>query len=313
MMRLYLFLFLLLSLSLMSNFCSPDEKNTASLDNNRHQSTDSTEFDLKNKAYFSCTYMGEKPPADIPLKFAPGVVSTKKDDSCFEVSVTGEEILFSRDGNILITKQNQNGKWDLPSPAFEGFEPSFSKDGRKIYFNSRAPIPGSKVANNVWYSEKLNGQWAKPNYLTGAVLDQVMHAPSIAINGNMYASGITCLKYQNGKYGKAEKLNPPITGYHPFVSADESFIIFDKKPPDSGYGADLYITFRKPDSTWTKPAWLGDKINTDKLETNASVTADKKFMFFTRNFDIYWVKADFINQISKELGIKSQFLSSNDK
>jgi hypothetical protein len=78
-------------------------------------------------------------------------------------------------------------------------------------------------------------------------------------------------------------------------------MIIDKKPPEGGYGADLYITFKKRDSTWTEPVWLGANINTDKLETNAYVTPDNKYMFFTRNFDIYWIKAGFINEVKTKL------------
>ena len=179
--------------------------------------------------------------------------------------------------------------WKLPSPIHEGGEPSFSKDGQIIYFNSRTSISGAKVPLNVWYSKKQDGRWVKPNYLTGQVLNQVMHAPSVSFNGKMYSSGITLLRYIDGIYQKAEKLNPPLKGSHPFISPDESFIIFDKRPPNGGYAADLYITFQKDDATWSEPTWLDDIINTNKTETNAYVTPDEKYMFFTRGFDIYWV------------------------
>ena len=59
--------------------------------------------------------------------------------------------------------------------------------------------------------------------------------------------------------------------------------------------------FQKDDATWSEPTWLDDIINTNKTETNAYVTPDEKYMFFTRGFDIYWVKADFISDVKKRV------------
>ncbi len=109
------------------------------------------------------------------------------------------------------------------------------------------------------------------------------------------------LKLINGQYQPPEKLSPDIKGHHPFIASDESFLIFDNHPVSGGKGADLFITFQKADSTWTKPVSLGEKINTSALETNAFVTPDQKYLFFTRQFDIYWVKMDFIEQIRQQI------------
>lgn len=117
----------------------------------------------------------------------------------------------------------------------------------------------------------------------------------------MYASGIIRLKFIDGEYQPPEQLMPEIKGTHPFISADESFIIFDKRPMIEGNPADLFITFRNSNDTWTEPVRLGEEINTSALETNAFVTPDENYMFFTRKFDIYWVKADFIGKIKNQV------------
>ena len=78
-------------------------------------------------------------------------------------------------------------------------------------------------------------------------------------------------------------------------------MIFDRRPMIERNPADLYITFRNSNDIWTKPVRLGDKINTSALETNAFVTPDGKYMFFTRKFNVYWVKADFIRKIKNQL------------
>jgi hypothetical protein len=249
---------------------------------------------------FECDYLGQELPDDIPLKFVPEVISTDADESCFEISVTGKEIVFSREMKIYIIKQDQNGVWNSPTPlSFSGGETSLSKDGKKIYFNSRDHFPGAKVPLNVWVSPKMNDRWDKPFPLGDPVTSQSVHAPTVAGNGNMYASGIIRLKFIDGEYQPPEQLTLAIKGYHPFISADESFMIFDKRPMIEGNRGDLFITFRNSDDTWTDPVRLGEKINTSALETNAFVTPDEKYMFFTRKFDIYWVKADFIRKLRR--------------
>ena len=281
--------------------CHSEEKVTDNQKTAHSQSVDSVQSEDEQQVVFFCDYMKQAPPEDIPAKFASGIISTKEDDSCFEISPKGDEMIFVREGRVYLIKQDSNKNWKVPEAVFDGGETSFSKDGTMIIFNSRTPIPGSKVALNVWYSKKHRGQWQKPAYFNGQMLNQVMHAPSISANGNMYASGITRLRYGNNTYQKTEPLQPPLKGHHPFVSPDESYFIFDKRPPNGGYGADLYITYQKKDGNWTEPIWLNNKINTDKMETNAYVTPDNKYMFFTRGFDIYWVKADFVNDLRKQV------------
>lgn len=277
-----------------------DNKTQENIQNSKPRET--TKIDSQKKSLFECDYLGQELPGDIPVKFAPGIVSTDDDDSCFEISASGKEIVFSREMKIYIIKRDQNGVWSSPSPlSFSGGETSFSKDGSKIYFNSRDHFPGAKFPLNVWVTQKLDDRWDNPFPLGEPVTNQTVHAPPVAGNGNIYASGIIRLKFIDGKYQLPEQLKPEIKGTHPFISADESYMIFDKRPMIEGNPADLFITFRNPDETWTEPVRLGDKINTPALETNAFVTSDGKYMFFTRKFDVYWVNADFIRKIKNQL------------
>ncbi len=264
--------------------------------------SDSSDNDgYQEKSTFACDFLKQALPGEIPEKFAPGIVSTDDDDSCFEISASGKEIVFTREGKIYVIEQDQNGVWRSPTPLlFSGGETSFSKDGKKIYFNSRDNFPGAKVPLNVWVTQKLDDRWDNPFPLKEPVTSQTVHAPTVAGKGNMYASGIIRLKFIDGEYQPPERLKPEINGTHPFISADESFMIFDKRPSIKGNPADLFITFRNSDDTWTDPVRLSEEINTSALETNAFVTPDGKYMFFTRKFDVYWVKADFIGKIKNQ-------------
>jgi len=277
------------------NLSNGNEQNKIDLNNNNQSATN------RNNIY-TCDYLGQKQPTNVPIKFAPELVSTKSDESCFEISYSGNEIIFNREGKIFYMINDENNIWSIPLAfSFEGGENSFSKDGSKIYFNSRKPVVGSNATLNLWVTQKTNNQWENPKDLGKPVIDQIVHAPSVAANGNIYASGLMLLAYINGKYKSAVKLVPDIKGYHPFVASDESFIIFDSHPIGKRTGADLFIIFQKSDSSWTNPITLNSLINTIALETNAYVTPDNQFMFFTRQFDIYWVKADFIGMIKKQV------------
>jgi hypothetical protein len=75
--------------------------------------------------------------ADVPSKFAPGIVTTNKDDSCFEISSSGKEMVFNRENAVYLVQQDASGKWGDPAVIFDsGDETSFAPDGTKIYFNA---------------------------------------------------------------------------------------------------------------------------------------------------------------------------------
>lgn len=104
--------------------------------------------------------------------------------------------------------------------------------------------------------------------------------------------------YENGQYVTAENiaiLNTTSNDCAPYVSHDQSFFVFNSTR-SGGYGlADLYMSSRLEDKTWTAPRNLGPIINTSDSEFAFSLSPDEKYFFFTRrtnnNSDIYWVDA----------------------
>jgi hypothetical protein len=144
---------------------------------------------------------------------------------------------------------------------------------------------------------------------------------------NIYRS-----RLKNGKYTEPEKLpdqvNCGLNRYNAFIAQDESFIIVPAVGmPDSYGGTDYYIVFRNEEDQWSDPVNMGEQVNTRASgEHSAYVTSDGKYLFFmsTRlmpddkkpvrltyktlitlynqpqngNSDIYWMKADFINELN---------------
>ena len=95
------------------------------------------ETDIREGNVFKCDYMNQEKPDSIPIKFMPGIISTRVDESCFEISPSGKEIVFNREYNIYLINQDEKDIWTQPVLFLKsGGENSFSKDGSIIYFNS---------------------------------------------------------------------------------------------------------------------------------------------------------------------------------
>jgi hypothetical protein len=94
-------------------------------------------------------------------------------------------------------------------------------------------------------------------------------------------------------------LNTPYNDAGPGIAPDKSFMVFNSIKPGGLGGADLYLTLRQPDGTWSTPRNLGPGVNSPHHDFGAHITADKKYLFFTRRTggnptrdaaDIYWVE-----------------------
>ena len=109
-------------------------------------------------------------------------------------------------------------------------------------------------------------------------------------------------KYENGQYKKPVNLGTPVnskyTEFNPFIAPDESYLIFTRiGDPDGFGGSDLYISFFKKNEKWSKPLNMGEKINSNAWETCPIVSPDKKYLFFNRSSDIYWISAKIIDDL----------------
>ena len=94
---------ILISIFLVSTCSSNNEgyqeqKTQEDIQNSKKNET--AKVHSQENSLFECDYLGQELPEDTPIKFAPGIVSTDDDDSCFEISVSGDEIVFTREGKI---------------------------------------------------------------------------------------------------------------------------------------------------------------------------------------------------------------------
>ncbi len=262
-------------------------------------------------------YLGQTPPGDTPVIFAPGIVSLpNRNEPCITFAPDGKSAYFYIESNptpYTMFSEYKNGAWTQPvSPSFANSrltgEPFFAFGGKRIYLNS------TKALNQVGkvdlsYVEKSDSGWSQPVSLGNPPNSvQAQYHSCIVADTSIYFSsnsGTICRsQYRNGVYQPRTTLPYPINNANesqtwgdPFVSPDESFLIL-KSTRYGGFGGnDIYISYCKEDKSWTNPKNLGNKINTAGEETSGDITFDGKYMTFGRNGDLYWVSTSFIDSL----------------
>lgn len=251
-------------------------------------------------------YASDKPLSE-PTVFAEGVISTGDFDSHPAFTPDGKTLYFVRSTpnfnlwTILVTRF-RNGRWTTPEVApFSGqyadADPFITPDGSHLYFISRRPVASKSNPDlDIWMMEHTGAGWVEPINL-GAPVNSPGNEwyPTIATNGTIYfgsdreggkgRTDIYRCRFVNGKYAEAENLGDTINSqfneFEPLIAPDESFLIFMAGGrPDSHGGFDLFISYNR-NGTWTKPANLGEKINSGGNEYSPTISPDGKYFFWT--------------------------------
>jgi hypothetical protein len=180
---------------------------------------------------------------------------------------------------------------------------------------------------DIWVIKRSVSGWSEPGRLPDIVNTKFNEAcPSVTSGGTLYFHGsyssigkydIYRSAFVNGQYTKPEALGDAVNSTNnesnAFIAADESFIIFGARRGDGYGGGDLYISFRKRNSQWSKAVNMGPRINTGWSEYCPSMSPDGKYLFFTRidgskgkRGDIYWVSAKVIDLLNPSNGFPEE-------
>jgi ankyrin repeat protein/Tol biopolymer transport system component len=266
-------------------------------------------------------YLGQRAPGLRPELFAPGIVSAA---GHFEFGITfspdGKQVYFTQrrgeERNVLMVSRLEKDGWTAPEEAAfaEGHpagEPHVTPDGRKLYFGSSRPRPGTEQApspGSIWVVERIgDGGWSEARYFGPGMY------VSVARSGNLYMTDVGRLtgdgppsavvqRWTGTQYAAPQRLgggvNSPAVADHSFISPDESYILFDStRPGGQGGEGDLYVCFRRPDGSWSEAMNLGGAVNTPGTTFCPSVSPDGKYIFYTANRDIYWVSAEILEPL----------------
>ncbi len=245
-----------------------------------------------------------------PAIFAEGIISTGDYETHPAFSPSGDTLFFLKclpDANFctICFSYKKNKVWSKPEVApFSGkytdVDPFINRDGNAIYFASNRPVHEGDSAKqdwDIWKVERKNLTWSAPVHLDSPVNSSASeYFPTIADNGNFYygssrsggkgGADIYVCKFINNKYAAPENLGDSINTvdneYEPFISPDESYMIFMATRPKGLSNADFYISYNN-NSIWTKAKKLPEPINSDATEWGGKVTRDGKYFFFGSN------------------------------
>lgn len=91
----------------------------------------------------------------------------------------------------------------------------------------------------------------------------------------------------NGKWGPAENMGPVLNSagdeMAPFIHADNQTLYFTSSGHPGYGGADLFISRKQLDGSWSKPENLGYPINTIENDGSLAVAADGKTAYYSSN------------------------------
>jgi Tol biopolymer transport system component len=273
-------------------------------------------------------YASDKPLTEATV-FGDGIISTGSFDSHPAFTPDGKALYFVRSTpnfNLwtIVFSRFEGGRWSTPEVApfsgqYSDADPFITADGSRLYFISNRPVPGKANRDlDIWMVEKTGSGWGPPKNI-GAPVNSPGNEwyPVITQNGTMYfgsdreggkgRTDIYRCRLVDGKYTDAENLgdsiNTPFNEFEAFVASDESFLILMcGGRPDARGGFDLYISHNQ-NGKWTKPANLGDKINSVGNEYSPTISPDGKYFFWTsaRGAADSWEKQLDYKELSKRL------------
>ncbi len=259
-------------------------------------------------------YLGQEAPGLIAELFAPGIVSvTGRYEFALSFAPNGDRLLFTvqtADDKVFVLHSRQvENQWTRPSPVNlsngarrDEMEAFFSGDGRQVYF---APYDeGMDV--RIWQVTPDGDHWNNPAPLTGAIAEDPAFYPVMANDGTLYYTNIKerrpyfARQSEDGDWS-AQPV-PVEFGGHVYIEPDHSFLLMDARAEDGLGGGDIYVAFPAEDGGWSKPVNLGPGVNSEFGESCPSLSADGKYLFFSRYNEeggiaqIYWVDAGVIEQ-----------------
>jgi Tol biopolymer transport system component len=289
----------------------------------------SRSFSGEKDVLLSGEYLGQDKPGLIPQVFAPGIVSTSLEELNAVFSPDGKEFYFcvkkgSMQYKVMVMKR-ENGRWNSPqSASFSGrysdVDPFYSLDGKRLYYSSNRPLRrgGYPKDFDIWFVEKNGSGWSDPKRFSSVINTQSDDFYiSMSKNGTVYystrheecygGSDIYCSRLVDGQYTKPQNLGSSVNSdwhdHDPFISSDESFLLFTSADRSGGYGqGDLFISFRKKDGSWTKAKNMGVKINTPSYDYCPVISPDGNFLFYTSKGDIYWVSSEIVERMKSDTG-----------
>ncbi len=268
-------------------------------------------------------YLGQQPPVNDPVTFAPGIVSNGRNHSSVAISPDGKELYWSGEKRKIWFTKVEHGKWTKPEvvsfckeDSFEYENPFITTDGNKIFFTSFRPGAVTQNKETIWYAERSQSGWLDPKPISSVVNETPLHwSISISDIGTLYFQfqdasgksygGIGDIYYTilaNGEYKKpvsiGSAINTPATETCPHIAPDESYIVFTRFDETNVKNTGIFISYRDKSDKWL-PAVLA--VGGDRKSGGLSprISPDGKYLFYV-NGGMWWRPAGFIEELRPE-------------
>ena len=258
-------------------------------------------------------YFGQKVPGLQAEPFAPGLISLSgRYEFALSFSPGGDELLFTQqvpeEKVSVFHSRVEGGVWTEPvevrlsgGAKKDEMEAFFTPDGQWMFF---APYDeGMDV--RIWSLEVGPEGWHNPRELPSPLADAPAFYPTMSDEGTLYYTNLAARKIYRaeleGNSARSVEEAGLEFGGHAFIAPDESFVLVDARQADSLGDSDIYVAFRQSDGSWGSPRNLGPEVNSEFSETCPSLSADGKYLFFSRYnepdevSDIYWIDSTVID------------------
>jgi hypothetical protein len=196
----------------------------------------STEFPI-----LSGLYLGQKPPGNTPQPFLSTLPDLSRSHSSPVFTPDGNQVYWSTDDTIHFIEQI-DGVWTPPRhlkffrDSINEDIPLLSPDGKRLYFYVSFGDVDRQKRRGIWYVNRTGNDWSVPVSVGSTINDLFGHWQfSVSARGTIYFPGkdekdeAGCIMVShriNGKYDKPVKVFESIPGGCPFISPDESYLIF---------------------------------------------------------------------------------------
>ncbi len=192
----------------------------------------------------------------------------------------------------------------MVNSEFDEVFPVISADAKTLYFvrKGHPENTGSKLEDDIWFSQRMpDGSWSKAKNI-GEPLNtdgfnfvcSVLPDNNTLLLGNQYMKDGSQRQGLSLAYREGENWTFPtplvienlgnlsnLTEYT--MAPDGRVIVMSVLRKDSIGGRDLYVSFRKPDNTWSQPENMGLGVNSTEQDITPFIAADGVTLYFSSN------------------------------
>jgi Tol biopolymer transport system component len=263
---------------------------------------------------------------EVAAKFQPGVVArADTEESMMTLSPDASQLFWgvsrewfplSRVSEIWTARQSGNGWSAEPADFSTGFsdgDPFVSHDGSQIFFVSVRPVGRPRKDFDIYVIDRTATGYGKARNLGAAVNspeDELY--PSMAGDGTLYFASdrsgtwktYRARRAPDGTYPVAELLPAAVNAegswnFNPFISRDGKTLIFTSQRKGGAGAGDIWVAEAGKSGEFETARNLGPRVNSAQDEFHATLSPDKRALFFVRrasgpdgNADLHWVSTE---------------------